>query len=149
MVCVPIRYMPQLSKMQKKKPVTFVCSGLFFVLKWGLVGNWVSLSMKKKLIHINQDDFLKCDNNYCGFFLKKKDKSRTHESYINELCPKCSSNLLTKDDFIRHRKVLRYISFLNRWFGWLGTYPDDIRIKSILEVDCHKKITILKSQNNE
>lgn len=96
--------------------------------------------MKKKLIHINQENFLKCD--FCDFVLKDKSENRTEESYIGESCPDCGENLLTKDDFIRHRKVMRFINWLNRWFGWLGTYPDDKRNEIIGEIDCHKKINI-------
>lgn len=102
--------------------------------------------MKKKLLHIRQQDFLKCDNESCDFVLKDKASDRTEESYINEPCPECGENLLTEDDFVRHRKVLGFIKLINKWFGWLGTYPDDERNEVVREINCHKKININKPQ---
>lgn len=98
--------------------------------------------MKKKLIHINQKNFLKCDNRNCAFVLESKAPDRSDESYINEPCPNCGENLLTKEDHLRYQKVMRFIDFLNHWFGWLGTYEDDPKNIVAGDIDCHEEIKI-------
>lgn len=98
--------------------------------------------MKKKLIHISQSAFLKCDNPNCDYELKKQEEGKTRESYINKSCPECGENLLTKEDYERFNNVIKVINFINKWFGWLGTYPNDTRNVNIGTISTHQEIKI-------
>ncbi|GEM_PF-3248461 len=98
--------------------------------------------MKKKLIHSVQEIFLQCDNPICDYTLKEKDQERTQESYINEPCPICQSNLLTKGDYLRLKKMTDWVNWINKWFGWLGSYPNDSKNQSVAKIDFHQRIKI-------
>lgn len=105
--------------------------------------------MEKKIIHTTQSDFLKCDNAKCNYVLKEKEESRTLESYIGEPCPLCSENLLSKDDFLRHKKVLKFIGFINKCFGWLGTYENDPENEYVGSIGTHEGINIKLTEKEQ
>ena len=46
----------------------------------------------------------------------------TLSTYLNQPCPKCGSNLLTVTDFLSYMKMLKTISWINRWFSWLTIF---------------------------
>lgn len=99
--------------------------------------------MKKKLIHVTEENHLQCDNKLCDYVLKVKDPKRSGESYIDEPCPKCGENLLTENDYQLYLRTMKIIDWINKWFSWLGTYPNDERNKEI-GVSFHEEIKIHK-----
>lgn len=99
--------------------------------------------MKKKLIHTEQPVFLKCDNNVCDYHILNDDTKRKYKPYINQLCPNCGENLLTKDDYKRFRNMMIRVNIINFLFGWLGSYPDvESEKQKTFIVETYKKITI-------
>lgn len=74
---------------------------------------------------------IKCDNPTCTY----KDDSVTVENYghyINCPCPKCGQNLLTLEAYKHVVKTTKFVNFINKWFGWLGS-ENDKDFKHILE----------------
>jgi hypothetical protein len=100
----------------------------------------------RKLIEFKQDG-IQCDNLKCDF----AEECEHYEiiSYINKPCPKCGENLLTREDFYRYLKVLKFIQWINKWFSWLllleklkfWRWGKPINYQEV-EVGTHKKITI-------
>ena len=102
---------------------------------------------KKVLIEVQKELFLKCDNNSCKFqFEMDHDLEISHKMFIDMPCPECNENLLTQEDNDRHLRMIRTIKWINKWFGWLGSYPNDDE-GIMIRVDTHKKITL--TQEND
>ncbi len=101
--------------------------------------------MKRKLIEVKQTQIIKCDNIYCDFVVPYSEEAEKHILlYINQECPKCGHNLLTKDDYLRYLRVKTIINWLNKWFSWTTYFYSqkswDKRKTMILKT--HKEITI-------
>ena len=71
----------------------------------------------RKLIEYNQEDLIVCDNITCNFKVKNLLEETTKLiDYLNKSCPLCGENLLTENDYDKHKKVIRRINFINEWF---------------------------------
>ena len=82
-----------------------------------------------------QEKGLKCDNVKCDF----KDetiKSIDYEKWVNKLCPKCSENLLTLQDFYNVRLFENIIGEANKIPKEKIKKKDRVTV----EVDLHKTI---------
>lgn len=61
---------------------------------------------------------LQCDNPNCDW---KDDSIKFNESikYLNKPCPMCGSNLLSYESHASTMKLIKYVNWINKWFGWL------------------------------
>lgn len=73
-------------------------------------------------------------------------------------CPKCSSNMLTVEDYEtseRVQRVLRWINawsgWINAWFGWMGKEysPSDPEWKHTMSMRHHAGKVIVKEEPRE
>lgn len=61
---------------------------------------------------------IKCDAHGCGY--RDDDvKFADYAQYIDRPCPKCGSNLLTKEAMADVNKYIALAKFVNKWFGWM------------------------------
>lgn len=100
--------------------------------------------MPKKIIHYDPAEAgaLHCDNPRCGHDLPK---GPFKPELIGTPCPKCDSNMLTREDYEVTMKFFRWIDWLNKWFGWLGTEsPSDPRTHFKMTVQHHDGKTIIE-----
>jgi len=99
--------------------------------------------MAKKIIHYdpNEAGALHCDNPRCGFDLPK---GPFKAEMIGTPCPRCDSNMLTREDYEATMKFFRFVDWMNKWFGWLGTEsPRDARMNK-MRVQHHAGKTIIE-----
>lgn len=78
--------------------------------------------MKKKLlIEVNRENIIQCDTPGCGYVIPNTEGGAGPDGreYINQPCPKCGANLLTEQDYILDKKMMKTINWLNKWFSWL------------------------------
>ena len=78
----------------------------------------------EKLIELHQEDTIVCDTPHCDFRVKNT-SGYPHEdiiAYLNMSCPICGQNLLTADDYYQYLKTLRFIDWINKWFGWINYF---------------------------
>lgn len=73
--------------------------------------------MAKKILHIDASKMGKliCDAPGCGHVETVAHEFGPH--LIGRPCPRCGASLLTRSDFVRAEKLLRFVDRLNRWFG--------------------------------
>ena len=78
----------------------------------------------RKLIEIDQENLVECDNFECDFEVtnETKDPNSDISVYLNQPCPECGENLLTEEDLNDYKKIMRIINFLNRWFSWVTIF---------------------------
>jgi ssDNA-binding Zn-finger/Zn-ribbon topoisomerase 1 len=97
----------------------------------------------KKLIETTQATLIECDNPVCDYNIPNPTGSPLTETkdYINMPCPKCGENLLTLEDYLTHKKVLKIITWLNKWFSWLTIFSFRKNEKTFY-TKVHKGITI-------
>ena len=78
----------------------------------------------RKLIEIDQENLVECDDLECDFEVtnETKDPNVDITSYLNQPCPKCGENLLTEEDLYDYKKVLKLINRLNWWFSWVTIF---------------------------
>lgn len=98
----------------------------------------------RKLIELNQQYLIECDNQRCDFKVPNIDNDCSPEAgsqYIDMSCPKCGWNLLTREDFDSTRRFLRVIHWVNRWFSWLRFFSNKKELQE-LEVKVHEGIKI-------
>jgi hypothetical protein len=94
----------------------------------------------RKLIRIEQEVLVKCDNPRCGFKVinESKDPNAESKEFINKDCPDCGENLLTQEDYDRFERLMRKINWINKWFGWLNfswLFEEGIPKEEVVEDD--------------
>lgn len=99
--------------------------------------------MKKKLIELEQEFLVECDNPLCDHKVKNEtgDPYADIDLYLNVPCPKCGENLLTEDDLYEYKKFLRLVKWVNRWFSWTLFFVPGAKTHRG-EVHVHKRINI-------
>jgi len=75
----------------------------------------------RKLIEKQQNSLVICDNPNCDYAVPYTDETEL-VSFINKPCPKCGNNLLTIEDYLQHRNLMKVINFINRWFSWMTIF---------------------------
>lgn len=77
----------------------------------------------RKLIEVSREMLIVCDNPKCGYNIPyNKDSDTDLKKYINTPCPECGQNLLTEEDYLRDKKVMQTINFINKWFSWMTIF---------------------------
>jgi hypothetical protein len=78
----------------------------------------------RKLIEINQEHVIECDNPMCDYSVSNPsgDPNVDISEYLNQECPKCGENLLTEEDLRDYKKVLKLINRMNWWFSWVTIF---------------------------
>lgn len=72
--------------------------------------------MKRKFIEVKDSGLIVCDNPKCKYELDIK--GWPLEYFIDEPCPLCDENLLAKEDYLLHERMMKIINWLNKWFSW-------------------------------
>lgn len=77
--------------------------------------------MTKKLIwdDVSTVGKLHCDNPSCGHVLPES--LPWGPQLMGYECPKCGSDMLTRQDYDLVERMQKWVNRLNRWFGWLGS----------------------------
>ncbi len=103
----------------------------------------------KKLIEIEQDILIQCDNPECDFSVpnETKDPFADTVDFINKPCPKCGENLLTEQDQKDALRFLRLVAFVNKWFSWLTIFSFKNKKQNVTSVHIHNGINIKKNKN--
>jgi len=98
---------------------------------------------KRKLIEVDQECGVVCDNPVCDFEIKNEtgDPNVDIDMYLNVPCPRCGDNLLTEGDLYRYKKFLRVINFINKWFSWLVIFSSGKNYKEV-KVSVHNEIKL-------
>lgn len=104
--------------------------------------------MSKELIHL--DDHrgqLMCDSPACGHMLAEGEVT-WGEHLIGHPCPKCGSDMLTREDYEGSERAFAAVRWLNKWFGWLGSeyVPNDPKWKHKIAVRHHDGKTIINEE---
>lgn len=98
----------------------------------------------RKLIVIEQEDIVVCDNKNCDFKVPNKTGKPDVDikKYLNVPCPKCGENLLTEEDYSDFKLMVRAINWINKWFGWITIFipKNKKKVKGIAKA--HKGISI-------
>lgn len=70
---------------------------------------------------IQQEDLVQCDNITCDYKVPNPTKNPNTDlkPYVNMPCPKCGENLLTEKDYNKHKKVIKVVAFINKYFSWI------------------------------
>lgn len=78
----------------------------------------------RNLIEIEQDYLIICDNENCDYKIENssKDPNQNIDDFLNQPCPECWENLLTQKDLDNHKKILKIVSFINKWFSWITIF---------------------------
>lgn len=104
--------------------------------------------MKRKLIEINQQYLVVCDNSACDYKVPNPtgDPNEDISMYLNVPCPKCSENLLTEQDYLQSMKFMKGLNFLNKWFSWIMFFvPKNAKAKEST-VQFHNGINIKEKE---
>ncbi len=97
----------------------------------------------KKLIEKVQDSLIVCDNVNCDYSIPYSDEEvNLLFLYIDMPCPLCGDNVLTKEDYETHRKYMKAINWINRWFSWITVFHSSKRKENIISVHVHDGIKI-------
>ena len=85
-----------------------------------------------------------CD--LCGYEItnETKDPNADISVYLDQPCPTCGANLLTKKDLKDYRKVMRLINRLNWWFSWVTIFIPKNKKQTEGSVKVHDGIKINK-----
>ena len=97
----------------------------------------------RKLIEIQQENLIECDNENCDYVIKNltKNPNESIKQYINSHCPNCGDNLLTEEDYLDNERFLRILNWMNKWFSWVTIFiPKKYETKS--SVKDHNGIVI-------
>jgi predicted nucleic-acid-binding Zn-ribbon protein len=101
----------------------------------------------RKLIEIQQENLIECDNKNCDYVIKNptKDPNENVKRFVNMPCPKCGDNLLTEKDYLEGERFMQVLNWVNKWFSWVTIFiPCKYETKS--SVTIHNGITI-KDEN--
>ncbi|EGT5649376.1 hypothetical protein [Clostridium botulinum] len=82
---------------------------------------------------------IKCDNPNCDY---KNDKVefKDYEKWLNKSCPKCGSNLLTKEDLETTKSLINMANILNRVLPKQNDKEE--RIKASIEMNGTGKVDL-------
>lgn len=96
-----------------------------------------------KLIDLHQEILIKCDNPSCDFEIPNPtgDPNQDVSKYINVLCPKCSQNLLTPEDYENAKRFMNYVNWINKYFGWLSFFFRKKKTSTMV-INVHKGFNI-------
>lgn len=103
----------------------------------------------QQLIKTFQEYEIECDNLECDYKILNEAPSSvtiTEDSkqYINMPCPQCGENLLTLEDYLMEKKLMRTIRWLNRWFSWLTLFMPKRKESTTMSVHIHEGMKIKK-----
>lgn len=99
--------------------------------------------MKRKIIELQQEYLIVCDNKSCDYKIKNESENPDAVEiikFLNEPCPKCGENLLTKEDYISYAKLIKSINWANKWFSWIMFFIPKKAKPNIIYVNTHKGI---------
>lgn len=100
----------------------------------------------KKLIHTEDGrGQLHCDNPACRYVLPEGTVT-WGPHLIGYPCPKCESDMLTREDYEHSERFHRAVAWINYWFGWLGS-DDPADYKSV-SIRHHAGKTIIKQEDD-
>ena len=91
----------------------------------------------KELIQREQKQFVVCDNPTCDFEILTGEETMESIGYIDMPCPKCEQNLLTIEDYLAHKKMVKVIDFINKWFSWLTIFSGKVKPEDYRSVVVH------------
>lgn len=100
--------------------------------------------MKRKLIELNQEYSIVCDNKECDYKIKNETGNPNEDirQYLNMPCPLCGENLLTEQDYIQSLQYLNIINWINKWFSWLTIFVSKKAKPEIVSVHIHNGVKI-------
>lgn len=99
----------------------------------------------KKLIHVDDGrGQLHCDNASCGHVLPPGAVT-WGEHLIGYPCPKCGSDMLTQADYLASERISAIVTWINKWFGWLGT-ETVTDVHASISIRHHDGKTIIKEE---
>ncbi len=101
----------------------------------------------KKLIRMHQENIVNCDKPGCDFKVPNPtgDPNEPNLKYVGERCPECGSVLLTMQDYLQYRNMLRTMNWLNKWFSWLTIFIPT-KAYNTLYVKAHNGIHITEEK---
>lgn len=70
------------------------------------------------LINHTQENVAECK---CGFVVPSE-KGIAVKNLLGVPCPKCSTVLVTAEEYRSYIKTIKIINFINKWFGWLSIF---------------------------
>jgi|WetSurMetagenome_2_1015567.scaffolds.fasta_scaffold453743_2 hypothetical protein len=100
--------------------------------------------MKRKLIEINQEYLIVCDNENCDFKIKNPTGDPNFDSsiYINMACPQCGDNLLTEKDHLIFLQFMKGVNWVNKYFSWLTIFRFRRWKKCMCDDDCKNGVCV-------
>jgi hypothetical protein len=99
-------------------------------------------SMKRKLIEVNQEYLVVCDNPQCDYKVKNGKNNEYVGKWLNMPCPECGENLLTEQDYMTHLKVIAMVECINKWFSWQTVFVPKDAPGSKVSVHIHDGVKI-------
>ena len=100
----------------------------------------------RKLIERRQENLIVCDNPACDY---KYHYNGTSDdlllAFINVPCPKCGQNLLTPEDYLATRRLMKIVDRINKWFSWITIFLPKEK-NATIEVNVHNGIKIKTPQ---
>lgn len=90
----------------------------------------------RKLIQKEQQSLVVCDNKECDYTVPYSDDDDIIV-YVNKPCPKCGQNLLTIQDYIAHKNIMKYINWINKYFSWIILFISEKKTKSTTATSIH------------
>ena len=102
----------------------------------------------RKLIEHSQGSLITCDNKTCDYTIPyNKDGDTNTLKYIDMPCPKCGENLLTKEDYLQHEKLMQAVNFINKWFSWLTIFQSKDAKEHTVSVHVHNGVHITEVED--
>jgi hypothetical protein len=97
----------------------------------------------RKLIVSRADKLIVCDNEKCNFTIPYDDKLGDYSfKFINFPCPDCGENLLTKEDYLLHEKLIKAVDLINKWFSWITIFFPKSEETESISIHVHDGIKI-------
>ena len=103
----------------------------------------------RKIIETERKSLIVCDNLKCDYevpFSREEEKMIT--KYINKPCPLCGENLLTEQDNLQDKKLIKIVDFINKWFSWITIFYSKKSLENpeIVSVHIHDRFKIKKEK---
>jgi hypothetical protein len=76
-----------------------------------IVGLGAKQKQQMKFIETNRQYAIECDNTNCLYRIKNT--GQCTKQYIDEQCPSCGENLLTLQDYLDDKKLMKLINWVN------------------------------------
>jgi len=97
----------------------------------------------RKLIEHTQEHSIVCDNIACNYKVLKSEDDRTQIGYyLNRPCPDCGENLLTEKDLRDYINLMKYVSWMNKWFSWITIFAPKRKNPKITTIHVHNGINV-------